>query len=300
MKISATIICKNEAPHIEECLRSVAEVDQVVLCDTGSTDDTIAIAKRVRPEGLTVIERPWTDHFSEARNAAMDEVDYGDWCLVIDCDETILPGTVSALRDAIKANPTVTTLRFLCRTKGDESKQHYMVRAHARTPGIRWQGRIHEALTGDSGVTAYGCVLEYGYSEAHNTDPDRALRLLKLDHKFQKSRGKPEARTLYYLAREYLYRKDYTRAIPLLQQRVKEVGFRAECADAYLYLAQCYWNTNQGELAREACMKSLIMVPDCREALEFMATLSFPEQAATWMKFAGNATNHGVLFVRNP
>lgn len=300
MKLSATIICKNEAAHIGDCLRSIAEVDQVVLCDTGSTDDTIAIARETRPEGLIVLERPWTDHFSEARNAAMDEIDYGDWCLVIDCDETILPGTIAALRSAIEANPGITTLRFRCQAKGDPSKQHYMVRAHARVPGIRWKGRIHEALTGDSGVVAPGCVLEYGYSEAHNADPDRALRLLLLDFNEKKSGSKSDPRTLYYLAREYLYRKNYAAAIPLLKKRVSNMGYRPECADAWLYLARCYWNTNQGELAREACLKSLLLVPDCKETLLLMAEMSFPEQAAAWASFASVARNNGVLFIRNP
>lgn len=294
MKLIATIICKNEADHIEDCLRSVTEVDQVILCDTGSVDDTIAIAKRVRPEGLIVIERPWTDHFAEARNAVMDEVDYGNWCLIIDCDETVRAGTIEALRLAIKANPNANTLRFLCQAKGDESKQHYMVRAHARVPSVRWQGRIHELLTEDSHIIADGCVLEYGYSTAHASDPDRALRLLLLDYQ----ENPHDHRTLYYLAREWMYRRDYTKAIPLLQDRVQSIGFRAEAADAWLYLAQCYWKTHQGELARDAILKSLLLIPDCKETLEFMATVSFPEQAEAWKKFASVATNQGVLFVR--
>jgi glycosyltransferase involved in cell wall biosynthesis len=224
---------------------------------------------------LTVIERPWTDDFAEARNAAMDEADYDDWCLIIDCDETIQPGTVEALRAAIKANPTATTFRFLCQARGDASKRHYMIRAHLRSPGIRWKGRIHECLTADSHVVAPGCVLEYGYSTAHNADPDRALRILQMDH----AANGDDPRTLYYLAREHIYRKDYAKAIPLLEKRVAKMGFRAEAADAWLYLAQCHWLTGGGELARYATLNSLLLAPDCKETLEFMATISFPEQA---------------------
>jgi glycosyltransferase involved in cell wall biosynthesis len=294
MKLSATIICKNEEAHIGECLRSLGGVDEIVLCDTGSTDDTIAAARAVRPD-LVLVNRLWDDHFSNARNAALDAAT-GDWCVVIDCDETLLPGTVQSLREAIAGNPGVSTLRFRCQAKGDPSKQHDMVRAHARVPEIRWRGRIHESLTGDSGVVAQGCVLEYGYSEAHNADPDRALRLLLID----RESSPDDPRTLYYLAREYLYRKDYKSAIPLLKKRVSNMGFRPECADAWLYLARCYWQTNQGDLAREACLQSLLMVPDCKETLLLMAEMSFPEQAAAWKNFASVARNNGVLFVRNP
>jgi glycosyltransferase involved in cell wall biosynthesis len=299
MKISATIICKNEASHIKECLESLTEVDEVVLCDTGSTDDTIAIAQQTRPEGLVVVHRRWNDNFADARNAALSAAT-GDWCLIVDCDETILPGTVNRLREAIAANPQVKTLRFLCQAKGDPTKIHAMVRAHARVPEVRWCGRIHEALTDDSCVVAPGCVLEYGYSEAHSSDPDRALRLLLLDYNEKKSGSKSDPRTLYYLSREYLYRKNYSAAIPLLKKRVANMGYRPECADAWLYLARCYWQTNQGDLAREACLHSLLMVPDCKETLLLMAEMSFPEQAAAWQNFASVAQNRGVLFIRNP
>lgn len=295
MKIVATIICKNEADHIVDCLRSIEEVDQVVFCDTGSVDDTIALAQSVRPD-LILVQRPWTDHFAEARNAAMDEVNYDDWCLIIDCDETLAPGTIESLRAAIESNRAVNTLRFLCQAKGDPGKQHYMVRAHKRTPEIRWRGRVHEALTEDSHVIAGGCLLEYGYSTAHHTDPDRVLRLLKMDHE----ENPDDHRTLYYLAREWMYRNDYHAAIPLLQKRVSSLGFRAECSDAWLYLARCYWMTQQGDRAREAVFSSLLLIPDCKEALLFMAEISFPEQAKTWNKYAQVATNEGCLFVRCP
>jgi glycosyltransferase involved in cell wall biosynthesis len=292
MKITATIICKNEADHIEDCLRSIAGVDQVVLCDTGSTDNTIALAQTIRPD-LVLLRQPWTDHFADARNAALD-ASTGDWCLIIDCDETLKAGTVDALRRAIAENPNANTLRFLCQAKGDESKRHYMVRAHARIPSVRWVGRIHEALTEDSRIIADGCVLEYGYSTAHASDPDRALRLLKIDH----AENPDNPRTLYYLAREYMYRKDYLSAIPLLQKRVSNLGYRAECADAWLYLARCYWATMQGDQARAAVLGSLLLAPDCKESLLFMAEISFPEQAKVWNRFAEVATNEGCLFVR--
>lgn len=299
-KISATIICKNEAAHIEECLASIADVDEVVLCDTGSTDDTIKLAMAARPKGLKVIQHPWADHFSEARNAALDAAT-GDWCLIIDCDETLQASGVYHLREAIKSKPDVTTFRFKCRSKKFPDQKHFMVRAHKRIAEIRWQGRVHEALNADSWVVANGCRLDYGYSEAHATDPDRVLRLLQLDFEEVTQAGRtPEPRTLYYLAREHMYRRNFPEAIPILEERVKVIANRAECADAYLYLATSYWLTGQGDLARAACCNSLIMAPDCKETLEFMATLSFPEQGKVWAKFAKTATNEGVLFVRRP
>jgi glycosyltransferase involved in cell wall biosynthesis len=297
MKISATIICKNESAHIEECLRSIEDVDQVVLCDTGSTDNTIAIALSVRSD-ITLVHFPWGDHFAEARNAALSSAT-GDWCIVIDCDETLGAGTVDALRKSIKQHPQAKTFRFECRAKNAREHAHYMVRAHQRRSDLFWRGRIHETLTWDDCVNADGAVLEYGYSTAHKKDPDRALRLLQMDYDDATKKGNvPDTRTLYYLGREWFYRKNWSKAIEVFLERVDFFGYRAENADAWLYLARCYWARNQGNEAREAVLKSLLMVPDCREAMEFMAEISYEEQAAVWRRFASHAQNTGVLFVR--
>ena len=75
--IALTMIVKNEARSLARCLDSVAPwVDKMIVLDTGSTDDTIAIA---RAHGAEVYERRWTNDFAAARNAALarsQEVNY--------------------------------------------------------------------------------------------------------------------------------------------------------------------------------------------------------------------------------
>jgi glycosyltransferase involved in cell wall biosynthesis len=302
MKLSATIICKNERDHIADCIQSLRGMDEIIVCDTGSTDSTQNIVHGLAEGGwpLRLTHFPWTDHFADARNAALDHAT-GDWCIVIDADETLAPGTVDALRVAIRENPQVSTLRFRCVAKSCPSHVHEMVRAHRRCPEIRWVGRIHEALNRDDQVTAPGATLIYGYSTAHALDPDRALRLLQLDFDEQALTPEgPSGRTLYYLAREWYYRKEWGKAAGLFQARTQFVGFRPECADAYLYLARCRWEMQQGDAARAAALKSLLMAPDCRETYLFLAEMSFPEQAEVWRRIAEGARNTGVLFVRSP
>ena len=72
----------------------------------------------------------------------------------------------------------------------------------------------------------------------------------------------------------------------------------AERADAYLYLARIYWQTQRGDEARTACMNAITINANFREALRFMATLSFEHNAVRWREFAEHATNERVLFVR--
>lgn len=86
------MIVRNEARCLARCLRSVrAHVDELLVLDTGSTDDTRRIA---RDEGARVVEAPWPDDFSAARNLALAQVD-APWRLVLDADEWLMAGSVT-------------------------------------------------------------------------------------------------------------------------------------------------------------------------------------------------------------
>jgi glycosyltransferase involved in cell wall biosynthesis len=95
MKLSVIIITKNEADNIQACLDSVRFANQWIIVDSGSTDNTVAIA---RAAGATVIETADWPGFGPQKNRALDAAD-GDWILSLDADERI----PEALRDEILA-----------------------------------------------------------------------------------------------------------------------------------------------------------------------------------------------------
>ena len=87
--IALVMIARNEARCIGRCLESVAPwVDQMIVLDTGSSDQTIAIARSL---GAEVYHFNWCDDFSAARNAALDH-SRADWNLVLDADEWLISG----------------------------------------------------------------------------------------------------------------------------------------------------------------------------------------------------------------
>ncbi len=84
VKISACYIAKNEGNNIEQSLQSIKDIaDEIIFIDTGSTDDTIAIAEKY---GAKVYSFPWKDDFSAPRNFALAKAS-GDWIIFIDADE---------------------------------------------------------------------------------------------------------------------------------------------------------------------------------------------------------------------
>lgn len=93
------VIARDEAPRIRRLLDSVAPwVDRMLVLDTGSTDDTVALA---RAAGAQVAHFSWCDDFAAARNAAL-ALAAADWHLVLDADEWLITGGASlqALRRA--------------------------------------------------------------------------------------------------------------------------------------------------------------------------------------------------------
>lgn len=87
--LALVMIARDEARCIARCLKSVAPwVDQMIVLDTGSKDQTVAIARKC---GAEVYHFEWCNDFSAARNAALDLSD-ADWNLVLDADEWLIAG----------------------------------------------------------------------------------------------------------------------------------------------------------------------------------------------------------------
>mgnify|MGYP000547721596 CR=1 FL=1 len=139
--IAAALIVRDEARCIRRCLESVAPwVDRMVVLDTGSKDETMAIARNA---GAEVSGLAWPDDFSRARNHVLALAD-ADWHLVIDADEWILSG--GALLREWCAGPA--RLGQLCihsdSEKAGSSTRSWITRL---LPGhVRYQGRVHEQV----------------------------------------------------------------------------------------------------------------------------------------------------------
>jgi glycosyltransferase involved in cell wall biosynthesis len=84
--ISVVIIAKNEAERIEACLQSVSWADEIVVVDSGSTDDTGEVVQRFTSR---IYDIPWRG-FGPQKQAAVELATH-DWILSVDCDERVTP-----------------------------------------------------------------------------------------------------------------------------------------------------------------------------------------------------------------
>lgn len=290
-KISVSMIVKNEEAHIAKSLHSVSGADEIIVCDTGSTDNTVEIAKNYGAKVFT--DYTWNDNFAEARNHSLSKCT-GDWVLIVDADEWLEPGGISKIRELLlnSINPHSTVYFQTIAEGGIQS--HSSIRLFKRNAGIRWKGAAHNYLTESKGYIS-DIKLYYGYSPTHKADPDRTLRILQ--KAVDSNPNLP--RETYYLAREYYYRQKWGEAIRYYNDYLKIATWGPEIADAWLMLARCHHASGTSQEARDCTMRAIITNANFKEAILFMAELSGPKNAKRWKEIAETATNEEVLFIRN-
>lgn len=188
--LSACLIVRDEADNLPRCLRSLeGVVDEIVVVDTGSVDDTADIARRA---GAKVFSFPWCDDFSAARNESIGHAS-GDWILWIDGDDELQQRSPDTLRQlCAQLPPDADGLWLEVRSAIDKdrdsrwvTRQWRVFRNHA---GIRFLGRIHEQATLPQGepkviLQDYVSLRHWGYAageDAFRKKDERNTRLLLL------------------------------------------------------------------------------------------------------------------------
>lgn len=135
------MIVKNEAAFLEGCLSSLlGHVDEIVIVDTGSSDETLDIARKF---DCTLLQQAWRNDFSAARNTALENAT-SDWILYIDADERIGCPDGVTLRDLLPGTETAAArVRFQPRS---DMTSYGEMRLFRRDQRIRFQGAMHETM----------------------------------------------------------------------------------------------------------------------------------------------------------
>lgn len=291
MKLSAVLIVKNEEKVLERCLKSIEDVDEIIICDTGSTDKTIEIAGKFTDKIYT--DYKWKDHFAEARNYAKSKAT-GDWILSIDADEYLEFNGVDKIRKFITETDK-DTIDVEMWAHGKKSREFYFPRIFKNIPEIEWKGRIHNFLNIIENNTS-NIKITYSYSPTHSEDPDRSLRLLIQS---VKEEGNESRRNVYYLGREYYFKKIYELAAYWLKLYCEErANWNAEKADGYYLLGETYFKLGMIDKAKNATLQSIKINPNFKAPLQLMANLSGPTDKKIWLKFKKVANNKYTLFTR--
>lgn len=167
-KLSVTLITRDEAADIGAAIESVSWADEIVVVDSGSTDDTVAIARRHTPR---VYERDWPGYAAQ-KNAAAALATH-DWILSVDADERVTPALAEEIRALLRQDPTAAAFRIPRVTfhlgrwiRTTDWYPDYQTRLYHR-PRARWTGSlVHEGVAVDGPVgTLTGELQHYAYRD---------------------------------------------------------------------------------------------------------------------------------------
>jgi glycosyltransferase involved in cell wall biosynthesis len=140
--LSAAIIVRDEAEHLDGCLSSLRGlVDEIVVVDTGSNDASAEVAAR---HGAIVAHEAWRGDFATPRNRSLD-LATGEWILYVDADERVRAGDDRVRRGVIAAATGQAALRVpLVPRVGWTPYLEYRLWRH--DPDVRFSGRMHESI----------------------------------------------------------------------------------------------------------------------------------------------------------
>lgn len=156
--LSVTVITKNEASDIAAALESVSWADERIVVDSGSTDDTVAIATRLADK---VVVHEWAGYVAQKNYAA--SLASHDWILSLDADERVTPKLAAEIRQVLLQEPAERGFRIPRVTwhlgrwiRTTDWYPDYQLRLYDRRAG-RWVGQyVHEGvhITGPVGRLA--------------------------------------------------------------------------------------------------------------------------------------------------
>ena len=267
MKIVVYAIAKNEAQFVRRWMESMAEADQIVVLDTGSTDGTPDLLRELGAQVTEERITPW--RFDAARNRSLELVpEDADLCVCTDLDEVFHPGWRALLEKAWKPGCSQAVYRYTWnfREDGSEGVVFWYEKVHSRH-GFRWTHPVHEVLEwvgpGKRGrkVTVEGMQLD------HRADPtkSRAQYLPLLELSVQEAPD--DDRNVHYLGREYFFYGRWDDCIRTLKRHLSlpsAVWADERCA-SMRYIARALVQKGEKAEARRWLWRAVGEAPHLRE-----------------------------------
>ena len=148
MKLTVTVITRNEAANIEGALESVKWADEIVVVDSHSADETVTLAERY---AARIVVHDWEGYSAQRNYAAA--IAANDWILAIDADERVPPALAAEIQEIMRTGTNVSGFRmprvshYLGRwIRGTDWYPDYQLRLYDRRVG-RFNGkRVHESV----------------------------------------------------------------------------------------------------------------------------------------------------------
>lgn len=289
MKIAVYAISKNEEKHVKRFCDSAKDADLILIADTGSTDDTVKLAKRHGAKVEHICITPW--RFDDARNAALALIPRDiDICVSLDLDEELQPGWREEIERVWKEDTTRLRYKF----DWGAGIAFYYEKIHARH-GYRWTHPCHEY--------PIPYLIEEKYAQTdmllvvHKPDNTKSrgqyLHLLEMSVKEDPN----DPRNAFYYARELSFHRQWTEAIRECERYLALPGanWPNERCYAYRVMSRSYAELGDWSNAIRCARLGVVEAPGTREPWCEIAKLAYQRQQ--WAECYGAAMS--ALAIKN-
>lgn len=251
--ISLCMIVKNEEQTLKRCLNSAKGfVDEIIIVDTGSTDNTKKIARQFTDKVLDFV---WCDDFSKARNFSFSFASK-DYILWLDADDVVPTKTINYLKkNKPSLNQDVYMLKYNIAFKENKPTfSYYRERLIKNCNKAVWQGVVHEC------ITPFGKVTKLPLAINHKKIAfEKSNRNLKIYENTLKNR-ELSPREQYYYGRELYDHKKFKKCISVLNKFINDGnGWVENAIDALFILHFCYKNINDTQNALTCLLKTFAL-----------------------------------------
>jgi tetratricopeptide (TPR) repeat protein len=288
--VSLCMIVKNEKAHLARCLLSAKPlVDEIIVVDTGSSDETREIA---RVFGAQVHEIPWTNDFSKARNFSLSKAS-GDWILVLDADEVISESDHPEFRRLLANSPSapvayrIRTRNYSNRAntvgivsnRGDYPEEEGIgwfpsdkVRLFKNHPRIRFQYPVHELvepILHRLKIPVHDCVVVVHHYGTLNDI--QAIEKTKSYQRLGQIKLKRNSRNVSALIEHAVQLAQLGYHAEAFKTWQKLIKIQPKSAEAYLNMGTSCWHLGKYGEAVSFADKALRLDPSLKEAKFNMA-----------------------------
>lgn len=274
--LSIAMIVKNEEKWLPRCLDSIREVaDEIIIVDTGSTDETVTIAKCYTDK---VYFHEWNDSFSEARNHSLSYCTC-DWILQIDADEELVRDDIPILQEGLRrlggrGDIDRVMLIILNETKSATVSRNWFPRLFRRGR-CHFEGIVHNQLRSMGGKSAelQVRIVHYGYNLPEDETATKVARTERLLRK-QIAEDSENPIPWGYLLHSRRNREDWPFIIEnahhvLRNERTLQFTGQTTAGD----LAVAYMQTDEPDKGIAICQAALKQQPDNADIIWILAWL---------------------------
>ena len=283
MRISGCIITKDEENNITRCINSLKPVvSEIIVVDTGSSDNTVDIAKKL---GAKVYHFEWVNDFSKAKNYAISKAT-GNWIIFLDADEYLEENSAfhvdKCINQAIKyqADGIYISLVNYDTQRNQIQSSVSKTQIFKNDRNIRYFGAIHERLRhAKRNIVIHDCsniitIIHTGYTKEEVTRKNKSQRNINLLLN-EISKDGDNFDVYFYLAESYAL-KENEMALYYALRASKENSSRImgakekNCLNIIKYLTALKYPE---DIIERVCIEAIKLYPNYPDYYIFLASI---------------------------